>query len=100
MGVLVAMVLSCANIYVTNALLAQKYVGYSFKVQITDILPILGCTLVSGAVTYMLYTSFAIHWVVCGLLFVAIYLTMAYILQLRAIKDAGLFLSKLIRKRG
>lgn len=99
MGVLVAMVLSCANIYVTNALLAQKYVGYSFKVQITDILPILGCTLVSGAVTYMLYTSFAIHWVVCGLLFVAIYLTMAYILQLRAIKDAGLFLSKLIRKR-
>lgn len=100
MGVLVSMVLSCANIYVTNALLAQKYVGYSFKVQITDILPILGCTLVSGAVTYMLYTSFAIHWVVCGLLFVAIYLTMAYILQLRAIKDAGLFLSKLIRKRG
>lgn len=100
MGVLVAMVLSCANIYVTNALLAQKYVGYSFKVQITDILPILGCTLVSGAVTYMLYTSFAIHWVVCGLIFVAIYLTMAYILQLRAIKDAGLFLSKLIRKRG
>lgn len=100
MGVLVAMVLSCANIYVTNALLAQKYVGYSFKVQITDILPILGCTLVSGAVTYILYTSFAIHWVVCGLLFVAIYLTMAYILQLRAIKDAGLFLSKLIRKRG
>ena len=100
MGVLVAMVLSCANIYVTNALLAQKYVGYSFKVQITDILPILGCTLVSGAVTYMLYTSFAIHWVVCGLIFVAIYLTMAYILQLRAIKDADLFLSKLIRKRG
>ncbi|MBR4045529.1 MAG: lipopolysaccharide biosynthesis protein [Alistipes sp.] len=100
MGVLVAMVLSCANIYVTNALLAQKYVGYSFKVQITDILPILGCTLVTGAVTYMLYTSFAIHWVVCGLLFVAIYLTMAYILQLRAIKDAGLFLSTFIRKRG
>ena len=100
MGVLVAMVLSCANIYVTNALLAQKYVGYSFKVQIMDILPILGCTLASGAVTYMLYTSFAIHWVVCGLLFVAIYLAMAYILQLRAIKDAGLFLSKLIRKRG
>ena len=100
MGVLVAMVLSCANIYVTNALLAQKYVGYSFKVQIMDILLILGCTLASGAVTYMLYTSFAIHWVVCGLLFVAIYLAMAYILQLRAIKDAGLFLSKLIRKRG
>lgn len=100
MGVLVAMVLSCANIYVTNALLAQKYVGYSFKVQITDILPILGCTLASGAVTYMLYTSFAIHWVVCVLLFVAIYLAVAYILQLRAIKDAGLFLSKLIRKRG
>lgn len=100
MGVLVAMVLSCANIYVTNALLTQKYVGYSFKVQIMDILPILGCTLASGAVTYMLYTSFAIHWVVCGLLFVAIYLAVAYILQLRAIKDAGLFLSKLIRKRG
>ena len=100
MGVLVAMVLSCANIYVTNALLAQKYIGYRLSAQIRDVLPVLMCTLATGAITYLLYTHLAINWVVCGVLFMAIYLAMAYMLQLKAFKDAGQLISKLIRKRG
>lgn len=100
MGVLVAMVLSCANIYVTNAFLAQKYIGYRLTAQIRDILPVLMCTLATGAITYLLYRHLVINWVVCGLLFMAIYLAMAYMLQLKAFKDAGQLISKLIRKRG
>lgn len=100
LGVLIAMVLSCANIYITNALLAQRYVGYRFKVQIMDVLPTLGCALATGVVIYILYAHLAMHWVVCVLLYAAIYLAMAYMLQLKAFKDAGLLISKLIRKRG
>ena len=100
MGVLVAMVLSCANIYVTNAFLAQKYIGYRLTAQIRDILPVLMCTLATGAITYLLYRHLVINWVVCVFLFMAIYLAMAYMLQLMAFKDAGQLISKLIRKRG
>lgn len=99
MGVLIAMVISNINIYVTNALLAQKYIGYKFTKQILYILPILVCSILTGAITHLLYTTIGIHWLALTIIFIVTYLTIAYLLQISTLKDMGALLSKLIRKQ-
>ena len=99
MGVLIAMVVSSINIYATNAFLAQKYIGYKFTKQILDILPILGCSILTGVITYLLYINIEIHWVTLTIIFIATYITIAYLLQISTLKDTGVLLSKLIKKQ-
>ena len=99
LGVLIAMVISNINIYLTNALLAQRYVGYRITDQIIDILPIIGCTLISGILIHIIYTKFLVHWLVCCLLFIFIYLFMSYILKIKAFKEITQYVINLTNKK-
>jgi O-antigen/teichoic acid export membrane protein len=97
-GVLIAMVISNINIYVTNALLAQRYIGYRLSQQIIDVLPMLGCTLVCGGGGFMLYSIVGLHWVLSSGLFVILYLVVCYLCRLDAIKHVKHSVKSLITK--
>ena len=98
-GVLVAMVLSSANMYFTNVLLARKYIGYRFSQQMNDLLPTALCTLISGVAIYLVYSLLGVNWVLCGVLFVLLYLFVSYIFKLDILKDVWVIAARLLPKR-
>lgn len=85
--VLIAMVISNMNIYLTNGYLVQRHIGYALVRQIADVLPILVCTLICGAMTYTLYTELNIHWLLASLLFAISYLIASYLLRISAMSE-------------
>lgn len=86
-GVLVAMVVSNINIYLINAYLVQRYVGYTLVQQVRDVAPMLGCSLSAGALTYLAHTYTQLHFIPLAILFISIYMYVAYRCRLHAIKD-------------
>lgn len=100
LGVLIAMVISNVNIYVTNALLAQRYVGYRLDRQIVDILPMLAVSVLCGCLIYPLYAFWGVNWMLCALIFAVLYLLCAYIMHIDSIYEIILFIvSRLKSKR-
>lgn len=99
LGLLVAMVISSANIYFTNVFLAQKYIGYRAMQQMLDLLPITLCSLISGVVIYIVYSHLSINWVICGILFVMLYIFIAYLFRLAVLKEAWDIIARFIPKR-
>lgn len=51
-GLLVGMVITSYMIYIINASLVHKYIGYKLQKQILDLLPIVACGLISMAFAY------------------------------------------------
>lgn len=78
-GLLVGMVMQSWVIYLINAYLVHKYIGYKLSVQFLNLLPIMILSIVSWAVTYGL-TFLLPHWnmyviaVIHLLTFVVVYL--------------------------
>lgn len=99
LGLLVAMIISSANIYFTNVFLAQKYIGYSAKQQMLDILPITLCSLISGVVVYIVFSQLSVNWVICGILFVMLYIFIAYLFRLAVLKEAWTIIARFIPMR-
>ncbi|MBR4844302.1 MAG: lipopolysaccharide biosynthesis protein [Alistipes sp.] len=98
-GVLVAMVLSSANMYFTNALLARKYIGYRFSQQMKDLLPTALCALSSGIAIYSIYSLLCLNWVVCVVLFAALYLFASYIFKLDILNNVSTIVARLLPKK-
>ncbi len=86
-AVLFAMVISNLNIYITNALLAQHYIKYSFHTQLKDIIPIFLCTLITGGLISLLYTYFSLHWILISIAFLICYLAICYLLRIKAMVE-------------
>lgn len=99
LGVLIAMVISNINIYLTNALLAQRYIGYRLGQQIVDIIPTLLTTIICGAVVYPIYLLTGIHWLLCCIIFAIIYLFISYIFKLDGLSYIKSFIVSRISKR-
>lgn len=99
MGVLIAMVASNINIYLTNALLAQKYVGYRLRQQIIDVIPTLLTTIICGAVIYPIYLLTGLHWLLCCVIFVIIYLIISHIFKLDGFSYIKSFIVSRLSKR-
>lgn len=99
LGVLIAMVISNINIYLTNALLAQRYVGYRLGQQIVDIVPTLLTTIICGAVIYSIYLLTGIHWLLCCVIFAIIYLIISYIFKLDGLSYIKSFIVSRLSKR-
>lgn len=87
-GILFGMVLSSINIYLVNAYLAFKYVGYAIWSQLKDFTTILIISILSFFSTYLLqiylyHTSLILTVVV----FLVIYLSLTWIFRLSVIAD-------------
>lgn len=98
-GVLIAMVVSNINIYLTNALLAQRYVGYRFGRQIIDVVPTLLTTIICGAVVYPIYLLTGIHWLLCCVIFAVVYLIISHIFKLDGFSYIESFIVSRLSKR-
>lgn len=99
LGVLIAMVISNINIYLTNALLAQRYIGYRLGQQIVDIIPTLITTIICGAVVYPIYLLTGIHWLLCCIIFAIIYLIISHIFKLDGFSYIKSFIVSRLSKR-
>lgn len=100
LGVLIAMVISNINIYLTNALLAQRYIGYRLGQQIVDIIPTLITTIISGAIVFPIFLLTGIHWLLCCIIFAIIYLFISYIFKLDGLSYIKSFIvSRLSQRR-
>lgn len=99
LGVLIAMVISNINIYLTNALLAQRYVGYRLGQQIVDVVPTLLTTIISGAIVFPIFLLTGIHWLLCCIIFAIIYLFISYIFKLDGLSYIKSFIVSRISKR-
>ena len=82
LGVLIAMVISNLNIYITNALLAQRYVGYRLWRQVVDVLPVLGVALLCGGIAYIIFAIWGVNWVVSALIFTVLYILVGHLFRL------------------
>lgn len=99
LGVLIAMVISNINIYLTNALLAQRYVGYRLGQQIVDVVPTLLTTIICGAIVFPIFLLTGIHWLLCCIIFAIIYLFISYIFKLDGLSYIKSFIVSRISKR-
>lgn len=97
-GVLVAMVISNINIYITNGLLVQRYIGYLLRRQLVDIVPVMCCTLICGTMAYILYVLLGIHWVVVSILFAALYFAVCRICKIEATENVRHSVKSLVER--
>lgn len=87
-GILWAMVISNINIFIVNAILSYKYVGYTIWRQLYDLIPILAISIVSFISVYIINEHLLkTHFIITASLFVTIYLLLTWILHLRVIND-------------
>lgn len=87
-GILWGMVLSNINIYLSNAFLTSRYVGYSLVKQLRDFAPILIISILSFASIYTLQTHLlSIHFSLATLAFIIVYLALSWIFKLRVMAE-------------
>lgn len=98
MAVLIAMVFSNFNIYLTNAFLAKHFIQYRIKTQIKDVAPILICTLFSGACTYIIYSWTQLHWTLLSIVFVLGYLSICWLVKIQTLTEFGSNLKIMLTK--
>ena len=78
-AVLIAIVLSNVVNYLTNAIIAQRYIGYAVSRQLLDVLPMLIYALLLGGIAYIALNIWNIYWVVVAIIYVAGYLATCYV---------------------
>lgn len=77
-AVLVAMVLSNIVNYLTNAIIAERYIEYKVTRQLYDVAPILIKSLVIGGIVYLMNNAFSINWILLVLIYSTLYLLLGY----------------------
>ena len=96
--VLIAMVVSNINIWLTNSLLVQRYVGYSIVRQIKDVVSALVMTILCGGATYWLYGFVHLNWMLCILLFIVAYIALAWVCGVGALDEIRTFIIKHLKR--
>lgn len=88
-GVLFGMVLTSWTIYLINAMLVSKYVGYSLKQQFSDLFPIMLLSLFAVLIAYIeglvLYLPQSIIAIIQGITYISVYLLASYLFRLKAL---------------
>ena len=97
-AVLIAMVLSNANIYLTNAFLAKHYIQYNIGTQLKDLASAFSCTLIAGGLVYLLYAYTSIHWILISVIFAICYLGICFAFNIQAITELKPNIETLLRK--
>lgn len=87
-GILWGMVISSINIFLVNALLAFKHVGYTLSRQGRDFIPVLMIGILSFVGAYLLKGAiFNVNFFVVILLFITIYLALTCLFRLQVLVD-------------
>lgn len=97
-GMLWGMVISSINIFLVNAALACKYIGYTISRQVRDFMPVLIIGLLIFISIYLLkiYIPY-MHFIVAALLFGTLYIVLTWMFQLQVIKDITHIKTSLIK---
>lgn len=77
-GILYGIVISNLNIYIVNAYLVQKFIGLKIWWQVKSILPTIVSVLVCGFCTLWAYNYLNIHFLMCAVIFVFLYIVCTY----------------------
>ena len=87
-GILVGMVMSSMNIFVVNAILTHRFVGYSLLNQFRDFMPILAISCLSFAGSYAVTHYFEdAHCIIVVLVFFVLYLLFTVVFRKKIITD-------------
>lgn len=97
-GILWGMVLSSANIFFTNAYLAQKHTGLSVIKQFGNVVPILIITFICICVGWECNHIFSMPFI-SGILIIVLYLCISAFLHLEAFRDARSIVQKLVNRK-
>ena len=101
-GLLWACSLGAWSVFVINALLVSKHIGYSFVKQIMDILPSMVVSIIVGVVIYYIGELIDINMYIKALgqvlLGVSLYILVAYICKLDALKYTKNIILQRLRK--
>lgn len=101
-GVLFGMVLSAWSIYIINAFLVSKYVGYSLKQQFSDLFPILTLAVLTAVLTYtiniIVELEIPIISVLQAIFFCLFYIFFSYIFKFDALKNTKSVFQVLLSK--
>ena len=103
-GLLIGTVISAWLIYVINAGLASKYVGYGLGKQMRDLLPILGCSVIAFVValstSFFSFSSIYVIGIIRLVIFSIIYLLLSYALHIESFTSAKETIGVLFRRIG
>lgn len=91
-GILIASVLTSWLIYLINACLAAKYVGYHVKLQFPDLMPTVSVSIVSFlaalSTCFINISNLYVESIIRMILFASSYLVLSYILKLNVLDSA------------
>ncbi len=91
-GLLLGVVLDAYVIYIVNAYLVHRFIGYKLWRQLIDLLPIILISLLSGLVVYIVGLCLPFHQYLVATIqlfvFVLFYLFFSFLLRLPAYKDS------------
>lgn len=94
-GLMWSIVVSNMNIYMVNAVLARKYVGFSLSRQLRALLPPLLAGSVPAAIVY--FTDF--EWLLEALIYVGVYVAVVFAARMRVVADIKFILGKFLNKK-
>lgn len=90
-GLLIGFVMSAWTLYLINAYLVQKHIGYTLINQLKDISPIMYITTCVTFIVFLLTSLFSLNMYLTGviqfILFITLYLLMVTVLKLQAFED-------------
>lgn len=99
-GLLWGIALSNFNIFVVNAALASKYVGFKLRTQAAILMPLFALTGFSAATSLLCVTAFNLNCWLTIPIFAVSYLLPAYSLRMKALHDTLEAIGKLKRPTG
>lgn len=96
---LIAIVLSNIFNYIVNAALVERYIGYKITQQIIDISRIFLISISSGLLVYSINYQFDIHWILLVVIYLVLYVIIAYLSKCEALTMVIDFLNKKLHTR-
>ena len=93
-GLMWSIVLSNINIYLVNAVLARKYVGFALSRQLRALLP----PLLAGAVPALLVYFLDWHWLLEAVVYAVVYVAIVFCSGMKVVKDFKFIISRFLKK--
>lgn len=91
-GLMWSIVISNLNIYVVNAVLARRYVGFPLSRQLRALLP----SLLAGAIPAIVICWIDGYWILMAAIYAALYLAIVFLSRMRVVQDFRFILSQFL----